>query len=76
MCVMKNNGVFIFLMCQPLKKLKNYLIFAFMIQQIIFNHLVPEMTDGTTDGRLNLGTWQGIYFYEYRNDAIIRKIDL
>ena len=96
-----------------------------MIQQIIFNHLVPEMTDGTTDayvnssqrggiqrsqyapeyvhtlegpddmpahakstligvsltvpitnGRLNLGTWQGIYFYEYRNDAIIRKIDL
>ena len=125
MCVMKNNGVFIFLMCQPLKKLKNYLIFAFMIQQIIFNHLVPEMTDETgdacinsslrggsrrgqfateyvhtlegpddmpahakstlsgvsltvpiTNGRLNLGTWQGIYFYEYRNDAIIRKIDL
>ncbi len=125
MCVMKNNGVFIFLMCQPLKKLKNYIIFAFMIQQIIFNHLVPEMTDGATgayvnssqrggiqrsqyapeyvhtlegpddmpahakstlsgvsltvpitNGRLNLGTWQGIYFYEYRNDAIIRKIDL
>ena len=125
MCVMKNNGVFIFLMCQPLKKLKNYLIFAFMIQQIIFNHLVPEMTDETgdacinsslrggsrrgqfateyvhtlegpddmpahakstlsgvslivpiTNDRLNLGTWQGIYFYEYRNDAIIRKIDL
>ena len=125
MCVMKNNGVFIFLMCQPLKKLKNYLIFAFMIQQIIFNHLVPEMTDEMgdacinsslrggsrrgqfateyvhtlegpddmpahakstlsgvsltvpiTNGRLNLGTWQGIYFYEYRNDAIIRKIDL
>ena len=96
-----------------------------MIQQIIFNHLVPEMTDETgdacinsslrggsrrgqfateyvhtlegpddmpahakstlsgvsltvpiTNGRLNLGTWQGIYFYEYRNDAIIRKIDL
>lgn len=94
-----------------------------MIQQIIFNHLVPEMTDGTTDacvnssqhegiqrrlnapeyvhtlegpddmpahakstlsgvsltvpitnGRLNLGTWQGIYFCEYRNYGGARKL--
>lgn len=94
-----------------------------MIQQIIFNHLVPEMTDGTNDayvnssqregiqrrlnapeyvhtlegpddmpahakstlsgvsltvpitnGRLNLGTWQGIYFCEYRNYGGARKL--
>ena len=94
-----------------------------MIQQIIFNHLVPEMTDETgdacinsslregiqrrlnapeyvhtlegpddmpalakstlsgvsltvsiTNGRLNLGTWQGIYFYEYRNYGGARKL--
>ena len=35
-----------------------------------------SLTVPITNGRLNLGTWQGIYFYEYRNDAIIRKIDL
>ena len=94
-----------------------------MIQQIIFNHLVPEMTDGATgayvnssqrggiqrsqyapeyvhtlegpddmpahakstlsgvsltvpitNGRLNLGTWQGIYFCEYRNYGGARKL--
>ena len=27
-----------------------------------------------TDGRFNLGTWQGIYLYEHRNNAGIRKV--
>jgi thiamine phosphate synthase YjbQ (UPF0047 family) len=91
--------------------------------ETIFNHLVPEMTDGATgayvnssqrggiqrsqyapeyvhtlegpddmpahakstlsgvsltvpitNGRLNLGTWQGIYFCEYRNYGGARKL--
>jgi hypothetical protein len=28
------------------------------------------------DGKLNPGTWQGIYFCEYRNDGGIRKFVL
>lgn len=27
-----------------------------------------------TDGRLNLGTWQGIYLCEFRNDGGARKV--
>ncbi len=27
-----------------------------------------------TEGRLNLGTWQGIYFCEFRNQASSRKV--
>lgn len=27
-----------------------------------------------TDGRLNLGTWQGIYLCEYRNHGGVRKV--
>ena len=27
-----------------------------------------------TDGQLNLGTWQGIYLYEFRNDGGTRKV--
>ena len=27
-----------------------------------------------TDGRLNLGTWQGIYLCEYRNHGGARKV--
>jgi secondary thiamine-phosphate synthase enzyme len=29
-----------------------------------------------TDGRLNLGTWQGIYFCEHRNDGGERELVL
>jgi secondary thiamine-phosphate synthase enzyme len=29
-----------------------------------------------TDGRLNLGTWQGIYFCEHRNDGGTRELVL
>ncbi|MCU0721418.1 MAG: secondary thiamine-phosphate synthase enzyme YjbQ, partial [Pirellula sp.] len=29
-----------------------------------------------TDGRLNLGTWQGIYLCEHRNHATRRSIDI
>lgn len=36
------------------------------------------MTDGTcglpADGRLNLGTWQGIYLCEFRNRASGRQV--
>ncbi len=33
----------------------------------ITNCHVGSLGDPITDGRLNLGTWQGIYFCEYRN---------
>lgn len=33
-----------------------------------------ELTIPITNGRLNLGTWQGIYFCEFRNQGGSRKI--
>jgi secondary thiamine-phosphate synthase enzyme len=33
-----------------------------------------SLTIPITSGRLNLGTWQGIYLYEHRNHAGSRKI--
>ena len=33
-----------------------------------------SLTIPITNGRLNLGTWQGIYFNEYRNYGGIRKL--
>lgn len=33
-----------------------------------------SVTIPVTGGRLNLGTWQGIYFCEYRNDGGPRKL--
>ena len=33
-----------------------------------------SLTIPITDGRLNLGTWQGIYFCEYRNYGGSRKL--
>ncbi|MGB1004478.1 MAG: secondary thiamine-phosphate synthase enzyme YjbQ [Salibacteraceae bacterium] len=33
-----------------------------------------EVTVPITDGRLNLGTWQGFYFHEFRNNPAPRKI--
>ena len=33
-----------------------------------------SLTVPITDGRLNLGTWQGIYFCEYRNYGGSRKL--
>ena len=33
-----------------------------------------SITIPITDGRLNLGTWQGIYFCEYRNYGGARKL--
>ncbi len=33
-----------------------------------------SITIPVTDGRLNLGTWQGIYFCEYRNYGGARKL--
>lgn len=33
-----------------------------------------SLTIPITDGRLNLGTWQGIYFCEYRNYGGARKL--
>ena len=33
-----------------------------------------SLTIPITDGRLNLGTWQGIYFCEYRNYSGPRKL--
>lgn len=33
-----------------------------------------EITVPITRGRLNLGIWQGIYFCEFRNHAVARKI--
>lgn len=33
-----------------------------------------EITVPITSRRLNLGTWQGIYFCEFRNHAVARKI--
>ena len=33
-----------------------------------------SLTIPITDGKLNLGTWQGIYLCEHRNHAGIRKI--
>ena len=34
----------------------------------------PSLTIPITDGRLNLGTWQGIYLCEFRNYGGYRKI--
>lgn len=34
----------------------------------------PEVTIPITRGRLNLGTWQGIYLCEFRNHAVGRQI--
>ena len=34
----------------------------------------PSLTIPITDGRLNLGTWQGIYLCEFRNYGGPRKI--
>ena len=33
-----------------------------------------ELTVPIRDGRLGLGSWQGIYLWEHRNDAMRRKI--
>ena len=33
-----------------------------------------SITIPITDGRLNLGTWQGIYFCEYRNYGGARRL--
>ena len=33
-----------------------------------------SLTIPITDGRLNMGTWQGIYFCEYRNHGSSRKL--
>jgi secondary thiamine-phosphate synthase enzyme len=33
-----------------------------------------NLTIPITDGKLNLGTWQGIYLCEHRNQAGFRKI--
>ena len=33
-----------------------------------------SLTIPITDGRLNLGTWQGIYFCEYRNYGGSREL--
>jgi secondary thiamine-phosphate synthase enzyme len=35
-----------------------------------------EVTIPTTNHRLNLGTWQGIYFCEFRNYGGTRKLVL
>lgn len=35
-----------------------------------------SLTIPVTNGKLNLGTWQGIYLCEYRNRAMTRKITL
>ena len=49
--------------------------------ETIFNRLVPKstlsgvsLTIPITNGRLNMGTWQGIYFCEYRNYGGARKL--
>lgn len=34
----------------------------------------PSITIPITDGRLNLGTWQGIYLCEFRNHGGARSI--
>ena len=34
----------------------------------------PELTIPVTDYRLNLGTWQGIYYCEFRNHGGTRKL--
>ncbi len=34
----------------------------------------PSLTLPVTEGRLNLGTWQGIYLAEHRNSAGSRKV--
>ena len=36
----------------------------------------PEITIPITNGRLNLGTWQGIYFCEFRNGRQNRRLVL
>jgi len=33
-----------------------------------------SLTIPITDGRLNLGTWQGIYLCEHRNDGGVRRV--
>ncbi len=35
-----------------------------------------DITIPITDGKLNLGTWQGIYLCEYRNNGGARKITI
>ena len=35
-----------------------------------------ELTISITEGKLNLGTWQGIYLYEHRNNGGARSIIL
>lgn len=35
-----------------------------------------EITVPITNGKLNLGTWQGFYFYEFRNNPAARKLVL
>ena len=34
----------------------------------------PSLTLPVTDGRMNLGTWQGIYLAEHRNSAGSRRV--
>ncbi|MBN1132621.1 MAG: YjbQ family protein [Bacteroidales bacterium] len=36
----------------------------------------PELTIPITDGKLNLGTWQGIYLCEFRNRGGSRRVIL
>ena len=33
-----------------------------------------SLTIPITEGRLNIGTWQGIYFCEYRNNGGSRRL--
>ena len=48
--------------------------------ETIFNRLAKSTLSGVsitipiTDGRLNLGTWQGIYFCEFRNYGGSREL--
>ncbi len=45
-----------------------------MTQQIEIILSGVSLTISITDGRLNLGTWQGIYFCEYRNYGGSREL--
>ena len=42
--------------------------------QCIISVLRRAVNIPITDGRLNLGTWQGIYLCEFRNDGEARKV--
>ena len=42
--------------------------------EAIFNRLVPENRPEYEHTLLNMGTWQGIYFCEYRNYGGARKL--